>query len=105
VERNSRSIFEWWDATDDLLGSASGTMRSLDDGPNDRSVVKVHHPAPIWEDTMTKCDACKDEINHGESHLGPPFIEGVRHMRCPPKCKNCGKKFLNERYLKEHKCQ
>lgn len=60
MERNSRSIFEWWDATADLLGSASGTMRSLDDGPNDRSVVKVHHPAPIWYDKMTKTETTND---------------------------------------------
>lgn len=56
---------------------------------------------------MTKCDVCKEEIRHGESHLGPPFIEGVRHMKCPPKCKKCGAKFDSENNLAKHKytCQ
>jgi hypothetical protein len=52
---------------------------------------------------MTKCDACKDVIEHGQSHLGPPFIEGVRHMKCPPKCKKCGRKFINETELSGHR--
>lgn len=56
---------------------------------------------------MTTCDVCKDEIKHGESHLGPPFIDGVRHMRCPPKCNKCGAKFDSENNLAKHKytCQ
>ena len=52
---------------------------------------------------MTKCDVCKETIEHGESHLGPPFIDGVRHMKCPPKCKNCGVKFSTEIQLHEHR--
>jgi hypothetical protein len=53
---------------------------------------------------MTTCEVCNDEIKHGESHLGPPFVENIRHMRCPPKCKKCGIKFATEIGLHEHEC-
>ena len=53
---------------------------------------------------MTKCDVCKDTIEHGQSQLGPPFIEGVRHMKCQPKCNKCGLMFATEMGLHEHTC-
>ena len=53
---------------------------------------------------MTTCDVCKDEIKHGESHLGPPFIDGVRHMRCFPPCEKCGMK-LSTQHGWNHDCK
>jgi len=41
------------------------------------------------------CTVCEQEINHGESHIGPPFEDKVRHMKCPAKCEKCGKRFWN----------
>lgn len=52
---------------------------------------------------MKKCDLCKKEIIPWETFIGPPFVDEIRHMKCPPMCKKCGFKFINETQFALHR--
>jgi hypothetical protein len=46
------------------------------------------------------CTVCEQEIKHGESHIGPPFEDEVRHMKCPKD--EPGKFSMSRAELKEY---
>ncbi len=60
---------------------------------------------------MTKCDVCKGEIRHGESHIGHPFVDGLWHMACKKqklnnkKCDKCKKEFYDQAAVDRHNCR
>jgi len=48
------------------------------------------------------CHICKQKIMTYESHIGPPFEDRPRHMKCPQICKKCGVGFYElNRHISE----
>lgn len=35
------------------------------------------------------CSVCGQTVERNEGHIGPPFVENVRHTVCSTKCKKC----------------
>ena len=50
------------------------------------------------------CSICSETIEKNESHLGPPFENNTRHMRCAAKCTKCGKENITDLPLHREDC-